>query len=222
MEIHERERQLRLREQEIMESARELERQKRALKDARNGLSVENAYDRHREPITDRSQYESPSASPITRPQILQSQSSTHLAVHNAEAYAHSNGSRTVVSAGSSPILPGEHAPYCGCESCSVSQYRTRDLSPVNRNTRPVEPPIQLRPEKPKGWIRRLSMPVMGNAFSSGSDSKKGISSNQFKDGYRSSLALPLPDEDGRLRHDLGLTSGYTRNRSSVNLARGR
>ncbi|KAK7678578.1 hypothetical protein QCA50_018450 [Cerrena zonata] len=219
MEIQEREQHLRLREQEIMESARELERQKRALNDARNGLSVNDTYDRY--PITDRAQYESPSSSPINRPQMLQSHSSTHLAVHNHNSgtYVHSNGSRTVMSAGSSPVLPGEHAPYCGCESCSVSQYRARDLSPANRNSRPIEPPIQLRPEKPKGWIRRLSMPVMGNAFSSSSDSKKGISSNQFKDGYRSSLALP--DEDGRLRHDLGMTSGY-RNRSSVNLSRGR
>ena len=213
MEYQERERQLRLREQEIMESARELERQRRALNDARSNLPTRDPY-----AITDRAQYESPSSSPITRPQMLQSQSSTHLAVHSTGTYAHNNGSRTVVSAGASPVLPGEHAPYCGCESCSVSQYRVRDTSPIPRSPRPIDPPIQLRPEKPKGWIRRLSMPVMGNAFSSSSESKKGISSNQFKDGYRSSLASP--DEDGRLRHDLGLTGGYTRNRSSVNLSR--
>ncbi|CAL1715838.1 unnamed protein product [Somion occarium] len=217
-ELQEREHQLRLREHEILESSKELERQRIQLQHARHGLAVDSI---NRYPITDRPQVESPSSSPLTRPQQLHSYSSTHLPVHTTGTYNHSPSSRSPISAAPSPVLPGEHAPYCGCEACSASQYRARDAPPSPRNPRPLEPPITLRPEKPKGWIRRLSMPVMGNAFSS-SDSKKGVGNLAIPSntaGYRSSLALP--DEDGRLRTDLNFTGGYG-SRSSVNLVRHR
>ncbi|KAI0039876.1 hypothetical protein FA95DRAFT_1612234 [Auriscalpium vulgare] len=56
-----------------------------------------------------------------------------------------------------------EHAPHaadCDCPACTVARYAR---APV--------PARQQEREKPKGWMRRLSMPVVGNAFSS--DAKK-------------------------------------------------
>ena len=92
-----------------------------------------------------------------------------------------------------SPLLPAkDHAPFCGCDSCSVSKYKAPDASPSARDLRPPEPPILLRPEKPKGWIRRLSMPSVNVAFSL--DAKKDASAISLKAG------LPLPGENGRLR----------------------
>ena len=92
-----------------------------------------------------------------------------------------------------SPLLPPkDHAPFCGCDTCSVSKYKVADASPSPRDLRPPESPILLRPEKPKGWIRRLSMPSVNVAFSL--DAKKNASAISLKAG------LPLPAENGRLR----------------------
>lgn len=60
------------------------------------------------------------------------------------------------------PQPPIDHAPYCGCYACSAAQYRQPPSS---------QPQLPTRVEKPKSWMRRLSMPVVGGAFSS--DSKK-------------------------------------------------
>ncbi|KAG6842324.1 hypothetical protein C0991_010613 [Blastosporella zonata] len=78
-----------------------------------------------------------------------------------------------------SPSASATHAPYCGCESCSATKYRTpQSQSPPDPTSfRPPAEPISLRPaEKKPGWMRRLSMPV-GNAFSL--DSKKSASGSQ-------------------------------------------
>ncbi|KAF9243385.1 hypothetical protein BU15DRAFT_86366 [Melanogaster broomeanus] len=90
------------------------------------------------------------------------------------------------------PLPAKDHAPFCGCDTCSISKYRTADAVPSPRDLRPPEPPILLRPDKPKGWIRRLSMPSVNVAFSL--DAKKNASAISLKSG------LPLPSENGRLR----------------------
>ena len=110
----------------------------------------------------------------------------------------------------------------------SSSQASSQPASPIYQSTtdnlhysaaplhvRPVQQPAQLRTEKPKGWIRRLSMPVMGNAFSL--DSKKGISSAGIAGGPGMRSSLALPEEDGMLIRDV---TGGIRNRSATNLAR--
>ena len=147
---------------------------------------------------------------PSSRYPSSYSQSTTHLVPPPSQV-----SSRQTSSQSSSPAA--EHAPYCGCEVCSASKYKVRD-APSPRDLRPPEPLIQLRPEKPKGgWIRRLSMPVINNAFSA--DTRKGVSSGGIAGGpgYRNSLAFAA-DEDGRLRAD-SLTGG-ARNRSTTNVAR--
>jgi hypothetical protein len=99
--------------------------------------------------------------------------------------------------------LTADHAEFCGCDTCSASKYRIRN-PPSPHDMRPPEPPITLRPEKPKGWIRRLSMPV-GNAFSL--DSKK--SNPSLKTG----MASPV-DENGRIRR-----SSEQRGNSNLNMS---
>ncbi|KAF9532511.1 hypothetical protein CPB83DRAFT_625353 [Crepidotus variabilis] len=83
-----------------------------------------------------------------------------------------------------------DHAPSCGCETCSVSKYRSSGSGPSDQRTPRQQPSLTSieskgqRSEKSKlgtGWIRRLSMPV-GNAFSS--DSKKHQSNNSVGSAY--------------------------------------
>ncbi|KAF9565256.1 hypothetical protein CPC08DRAFT_203174 [Agrocybe pediades] len=74
------------------------------------------------------------------------------------------------------------HAPYCGCESCSVNKYKESGKVASNK-TGQSKQSEQRSPSKPSGsWIRRLSMPV-GNAFSSSNDSKRHQSNNSVGGG---------------------------------------
>ena len=153
-----------------------------------------------------------PSISP--RPlQQLHSYSTTNLTTQTTSMTPTHYGNRGYPAYSPTIGVP-DHPSSCPCEACLASKYRMRDPSPSSRDLRPPEPPITLRPEKPKGWIRRLSMPVMGGAFSS--DSKKGISnlaiSNNSPVSFRNSLAAT--DETGRLRYDI------PGNRSTTTLGR--
>lgn len=135
------------------------------------------------------------------------SYSTTHLVPPSSSSSTHLPYSRPQTQPPSSaePRRPStsDHAEFCGCATCSVSKYRMRS-TPSPHDLRPPEPPITLRPEKPKGWIRRLSMPV-GNAFSL--DSKKS----------NSSLRTPA-GEDGRMRRSF--EQGGISNRSMTNIGR--
>ncbi|EJD07114.1 uncharacterized protein FOMMEDRAFT_165721 [Fomitiporia mediterranea MF3/22] len=82
------------------------------------------------------------------------------------EPIALSASQSTSSSSNSNPSTRPDHAPYCGCQTCSASQYS----NPPSHVQAAPQPRMQR--EKPKGWMRRLSMPVVSNAFSS-SDSKK-------------------------------------------------
>ncbi|KAJ8588834.1 hypothetical protein M405DRAFT_862618 [Rhizopogon salebrosus TDB-379] len=69
--------------------------------------------------------------------------------------------------------------------------------TPSSHNLRHPESPILLRPEKPKGWVWRLSMPVVGAALSL--DTKKNASATSLKLGLSSSTAVDnaaLPNHD--------------------------
>ncbi|CAA7267113.1 unnamed protein product [Cyclocybe aegerita] len=108
---------------------------------------------------------------PMPQPQDLEYDS--RASEQYQDSTSHSNASTST----------SNHAAYCGCESCSVSKYKSVERSsidqrqpPSGRSPQVVEAKAQThRTEKPKGWIRRLSMPV-GNAFSL--DSKKHQSNN--------------------------------------------
>lgn len=83
---------------------------------------------------------------------------------------AHSQASASSSSV-SIPRPSADHAPYCGCYACSAAQYSVPSQAQPQSSA-------AAKTEKPKGWIRRLSMPV-GNAFSSDSKSNKGIVYNK-------------------------------------------
>ncbi|KAF8274841.1 hypothetical protein EI94DRAFT_1713173 [Lactarius quietus] len=55
------------------------------------------------------------------------------------------------------------HRPDCQCPACTVARYSEKPLT--------AQPRPQGREKSKGGWMRRLSMPVVGNAFSS--ESKK-------------------------------------------------
>ena len=193
---------------EIERRTRELERDSRDNGDSANGNRVGYTSQRpnnlSQEPLRRYSQFDSPTPA-ISRARY---HSTTHLVPPPS-----SSSTYLPIESQSQPPSPADrgqssslgHADFCGCATCSASQYRTRN-TPSPHDLRPPEPPINLRPEKPKGWIRRLSMPV-GNAFSL--DSKKSNSSLRN---------VPLAGEDGRIRRSFE-KSGIS-NRSVTNLTR--
>ena len=60
------------------------------------------------------------------------------------------------------------HLPGCQCPACTIASYAER---PLTTRLRPQE-----REKSKGGWMRRLSMPVVGNAFSSDTKKAGGIS----------------------------------------------
>lgn len=199
LELREQEYTFRMKEREIQEQARDLERQQLELLQARqNRLQVDTASDRARSQPPMRSRVDS-YAEPSTPVQ------------HHPYA-----SSKPGPLSSPSPRYTSQY-PSSQPSSPMISQplrhSTSRDPVSPPRTARPADPVTGIRPDKPKGgWIRRLSMPVMGNAFSE--SSKKGISNNDVGSQafYRNSLALP--EEDGRLRVD------GSKNRSATSLVR--
>jgi len=60
------------------------------------------------------------------------------------------------------------HLPGCQCPACTIASYAER---PLTTRLRPQE-----REKSKGGWMRRLSMPVVSNAFSSDTKKAGGIS----------------------------------------------
>lgn len=66
------------------------------------------------------------------------------------------------------PSGPYDHSPNCGCQHCSAKHYasntslpRGRDSTMPQQQTSYVPDSQTLRSEKPKGWLRRMSMPLV-------------------------------------------------------------
>ncbi|OAX42493.1 hypothetical protein K503DRAFT_683164 [Rhizopogon vinicolor AM-OR11-026] len=184
LELNEKEYELRQRERELNQKARDFERNRMQFQDAQGDLS-------------------DPPKGPRSTPGPFQhkrgSQSTSHLVPPSTSTAAspqpRGRGSQSPSrSQPSSPLPAKGHAPFCGCDSCSVTKYKAPDVTPSPYDLRPPEPPILLRPEKPKGWIRRLSMPAVGAAFSM--DAKKNASATSLV--QKSGLSSPA--ENGRRR----------------------
>ncbi|TFK20301.1 hypothetical protein FA15DRAFT_673622 [Coprinopsis marcescibilis] len=135
-----------------------------------------------------------------------------------------------------SPRTKSPHAPYCGCDSCSVSKYRTSSTS-TTETTSPqdngnisgnlLRPPISS--DKPKSsWMRRLSMPgglssafhldakrnstggsnfTLGSGVSSANVGSKGLLSLDGKKNSSATNLLRAPDLD-RVHEDGRLAGG--------------
>lgn len=112
------------------------------------------------------------------------------------------------------------HASYCGCETCSISKYKLAASPMVAQETQKsgIRPPLQ---KAKGGWMRRLSMPVVGSAFNL--DSKRSASGSMgvgtgiaggkgILDGKKNSsttalTSKPAHDNGSILGHGLGIRS---------------
>lgn len=217
LELKEKEYELRQRERELNQRSRELERDKFQFLHSRpdfNLTTSANVGDGPKGPRNNRFVHKrgSQSVSHIVMPHPSSSSSSfitnkiasastSHLPLPMpvptpmplpSPANTTSSPSR---SQSSTPLPAKDHAPFCGCDTCSVAKYRLSNTCPSPHDLRPPEPPIMLRPEKPKGWMRRLSMPSVSGAFSLDAAKKNATSLASLKHG------LPIPvGENGRLR----------------------
>ncbi|KAH7928095.1 hypothetical protein BV22DRAFT_1031095 [Leucogyrophana mollusca] len=185
LELKEKEYELRQRERELNQKSRDFERDRQQFLGSRTDLN--SATDTPKGPRSNPFQHRhSQSTSHLVPPSSSSASPSSSLLQQSRPSQSPSR------SQPSTPLPAKEHAPFCGCDTCSVNKYKSLDPSPSPRDLRPPEPPILLRPEKPKGWIRRLSMPVVNASFSL--DAKKNASATSLKSG------LPAPAENGRLR----------------------
>lgn len=231
MALAEKERQLQMRERELEMKAKELERDRARLlaepasNYSRNGQGEPSSPGRgYRE--RNKSFETRPDEASGARPRY--SYSTTHLVPPSGPYSTSSSHSQRSSGTSSQPPSPqhlqgpSDHAPYCGCDKCSVAKYKMSPKNPSPTDLRPPERPILLRPEKPKGWMRRLSMPV-GNPFSLDHKRNNSATVGNFSlDGKKnaSSTALRGIQEDGRmgLRYDAG---GGISNRSVTSFTLG-
>jgi hypothetical protein len=202
LEYREREYELRQKEREIEQRSRDLEREKARLAHARAGPALDG-YTSDSGSGRPRADPSSPVAG-LSRGRFASS--ATHVALPSASSRA--------PSVGTPANGPTEHAAYCGCATCSATKYSRQDRRPSAHDLRPPEAPINLRPqpEKPKGWMRRLSMPV-GAAFSL-NDSKKNASPGL----NRNSMSFVQEEDDRGARRDFDPKSPG--NRSTTNFTR--
>ncbi|KAI0782320.1 hypothetical protein C8Q75DRAFT_506458 [Abortiporus biennis] len=246
---HERQLRLREKEMEIREKELELERAK-LMSYGRNQYLGGIVEDMGRYPQSQQQSYGAStsgrpssqhinSSSPSIGSRAQYSYSSTQLAPPSPSKQPFPPSSGTMNTSRGVYITQLSSSPSSSPVMSRTSISDQRPPMPSTPSSPSYQPQTQqqttttTRPEKPKGWIRRLSMPVIGNSFSSSSnDSKKGLATIQqaaahntggsnSSGGYRSSFV----DEDGRIRMvgggiQGGLVAGG-RNRSTSNLGMG-
>lgn len=99
------------------------------------------------------------------RPRSQVSQQSQALARSLLSGRSHSTtsllppGASTAATPAMQRTIKDVHLPDCQCPTCTVASYAEK---PLTARLRPQE-----REKSKGGWMRRLSMPVVGNAFSS-------------------------------------------------------
>ncbi|KAJ7019925.1 hypothetical protein C8F04DRAFT_1146197 [Mycena alexandri] len=239
LEFLEKEKALQEKEREIGRRAQELEAEREKLRNIRGDGAQRDAWEsgttspmpqlrpRERKTSFRTSQLQRPQSQVENRAQPnnmgnnhAHSYSATHLVPPSGPLQSPSSPRSSTSSADGSK----EHAPYCGCESCSVAHYKSpSNRSPSPNDLRPPEKPFSLRPEKPKGWIRRLSMPV-GNAFSL--DKKPSTPKMYSLDANKrnmngSATTLTSVAEDGRMGGRRSYDASGVSNRSMTNLVAG-
>ncbi len=116
---------------------------------------------------------------PPQRPQSQVLQPNRVHAISLASGRSHSTtsllppGTSTLATAAAQRAINDVHLPDCQCPACTVARYAEK---PLSTRLRPQE-----REKSKGGWMRRLSMPVVSNAFSSeakkaGAIGGKGVS----------------------------------------------
>lgn len=203
LEFREREYELRQRERELEQRLRDMESER--TRGASDGYASDTA------PGRTAQSRQTPQGVP---PQNRHSYNAANLVPPAAAMSRGQSASSLSLSQPPSPAAPpAEHAPYCGCHACSVAKYKYSE-PPSPRDMRPPEPPITLRPEKPKGWMRRLSMPAVSNAFSLDSKKSAGIAG-----GPGVKYNATYTQEDGKLSRR-SYEPNAPGNRSVTNLGR--
>ncbi|KAJ4494920.1 hypothetical protein C8J55DRAFT_497953 [Lentinula edodes] len=243
LEIQDKERELRLREQEIKLRSQELEREKAMLISRNEVVFTREPSDlesiaRNPQPplrLRDRQlSFQQPqksgahtdaASSPFPSRPLSQysSASTTNLVPPRPSSYGASDAGSAYTrrdSSQNSSTSTSNHAPYCGCENCSASKYKTSS---------PLASPVRPEKEKPKGWMRRLSMPIVGgNAFldskknkDSGYGTGKGVRSLDSRKNASTTGLITSITEEGRFGAVSGrrsYDSGGISNRSTTNL----
>ncbi|KAF7312366.1 hypothetical protein MIND_00249900 [Mycena indigotica] len=221
LEFLEKEKMLQEREREISLRAQELEAERANLRNLRGEDSKPQLRPRERKT--------SFRTSPLPRPQSqLETRSQQPSYVGNTHSHSYSTthlvppqAQPTPSSRSSNSSVDGTpHAISCGCEACSVQHYKSpSNRAPSPHDLRPPEKPFTLRTEKPKGWIRRLSMPAVSNAFSLDKKSPKMYSLDAGRRGVNgSATALHIVDEEGRMGGRRSYDAGAVGNRSVTSL----
>ncbi|THV07380.1 hypothetical protein K435DRAFT_959959 [Dendrothele bispora CBS 962.96] len=222
LEIREKEQALRIREQEIQMRATELERERMNLLNISrspndNGFSPARTHSPVAEepddpPLNPRErrlsfQQQQPSP-PVVRPRVHSqySASATHLAPPRSASRIGENEDsdygRRSPSRDPSFGSTSNHAAYCECDACTASKrsYNSSLSSSQGMNAK--------EKEKTKGWMRRLSMPIVAGFEKK---SNQGISNNSYSgksgllslDSKRNSSSTALGrngvTEDGRI-----------------------
>ncbi|KAJ4477213.1 hypothetical protein J3R30DRAFT_3703474 [Lentinula aciculospora] len=243
LEIQGRERELRMRGQEIELRSQELEREKAMLISrsevvltreptdlesiARSPQPALRVRDRHlsfQQPQKSTAQrHDAPSAPFTGRPSSQYSSASTTNLIPPPPSSGNSDTGRTSPrrdGSQNSSTSTSNHAPYCGCENCSASKYKMSS---------PLASPVRTDKERPKGWMRRLSMPIVaGNAFldskknkDSGYGPGKGVRSLDSKANTSTTGLRTNTTEEGRFGAVSGRRSydaGGVSNRSMTRL----
>ncbi|KAF5327074.1 hypothetical protein D9619_004883 [Psilocybe cf. subviscida] len=121
---------------------------------------------------------------------------------NDRDRYAEQNARAS--ASGSSNTNMSSHASNCGCEACSISKYKAAGKSGPDQQLKqhdgravaPERQRVDSKPEKTKSWMRRLSMPGVGNAFMS--DSKKGSGNGSSTNYGLGSGVGHTPEKSGR------------------------
>ncbi|KAF5367392.1 hypothetical protein D9758_003755 [Tetrapyrgos nigripes] len=242
LELKEKEQALRLREQELQMRATELERERMNLRQSQSPRSQNDSgpskslrtyspvaeepesppiKPRERQLSFQQQQLQQPVSPVQPRPRVHSqySASATHLVPPRMGSRTGGSDDGDYGRPSSSFSSASNHAPYCQCDTCNTSRSVPQDRSPVSSS--PVK-------EKGRGWMRRLSMPIVGGLDKKGTHTssnsysgKGGMLSLDTKRNPSSIASSRSPvTEDGRMgmigrkSYDSSLAS----NRSMTNL----
>jgi hypothetical protein len=159
-----------VRRRQHIEELEDLERRERALElraREREFIVRQRGVETLRSRTIDGHASDTPRSSPLL-PNRLHSQVSLErqphaLSLASGRSYSTTNLLPSGVSVPASPVvqqaIQDVHLPDCQCPACTVARYADRPLA--------TRPRPQEREKQKGGWMRRLSMPVVGNAFSS-------------------------------------------------------
>lgn len=188
--VKDKERELRVREKEIEQRTQELDMQL-------NKMNARGGY------VTGPTQ-----SGPAPRPPFpkrASSQMDLAMQINSSRTINHSSSTTSLVpppspvrqrrmSQETSPRSSTDHSPSCGCETCSVSKYRSAS---------PNAPVMYIRPNpnEKKSWMRRLSMPSVNPKKNS--SHKNGLMSLDGRMNFSTTMLHGgIPEDDAKVSYE--------------------